>query len=278
MAKKKTTRTTAAGDDGGPVKASIGKPIGTDSAAVLKTGLRAKDTEEQPEIVDTRHLTPTTGPFAVPADADLSYISPELRYLAKPLALFQLEPINVKVHDESDLPAHQQSLRDFGIRRVLIARGANRMLEAGNGAAQAIQRNGWLYAPIALEDDTEQKAKAFGLADNAVGALASWDEVHLKQIRADIEGFELELDLDGLTEKFLAELGGLDSSTVADATSAETDGEDETDAGSVGHEQEQGQYLHRLQVVCKDEPDMLKLQTRLEKQGYTVKIMPTKVV
>jgi hypothetical protein len=234
-------------------------------------------TVESPEIVDTRHLTPTTGPFAVPADADLSYISPELRYLAKPLALFQLEPINVKVHDETDLPAHQQSLRDFGIRRVLIARGANRMLEAGNGAAQAIQRNGWLYAPIAIEDDTEQKAKAFGLADNAVGALASWDEKNLKQIRSDIDGFELELDLDGLTEQFLAELGGLDSSTVDDAASVGTDGEEESEAGSLSHEP-QAQYLHRLQVVCKDEPDMLKLQSRLEKQGYTVKPLPTKVV
>lgn len=235
---------------------------------------RSKAAVEVPTIVDTRHLTPTTGPFAVPADADLSYISPELRYLAKPLALFQLEPINVKDHGESDLPAHQQSLRDFGIRRVLIARGANRMLEAGNGAAQAIQRNGWLYAPIALEDDTEQRAKAFGLADNAVGALAAWNEEHLKQIRADIDGLDLEIDLDGMAEKFLAELGGLELSSEQPASEEETPTTEEPATA----EQPQSQYLHRLQVVCNGEPELLKLAGELEERGLTVKVLPTKVL
>lgn len=243
-------------------------------AAGRKPRAKVAKAKSPPAVVETPLRPPTTGRFAVPADADLSYISPELRYLAKPLALFQLEPVNVKDHNEIDLPAHQQSLREFGIRRVLIARGENLMLEAGNGAAQAIQRNGWLYAPIALEDDTEQQAKAFGLADNAVGALAAWNEENLKKVRADIEGLDLEIDLDGLAESFLKELGAELESAAESAEEADESesGEAETDAG------QQSQYLHRLQVVCQNEPEMLKLAGELESRGLTVKVMPTKVL
>lgn len=282
MAKKKPTNpptqeSTAAVDEGAAGTRTGSRTVpGPDTAAVSSKGRkRGKAVVEQAPVAMRR--PPTTGPFAVPADADLSYISPELQYLAKPLALFTLEPLNSKIHDEADLPLHQASLREFGIRRVLVARAADRVLEAGNGAAQAIQRNGWLYAPIALEDDSRERAQAFGLADNGVGALAAWSEANLAQIRQDIGELDLELDLDGMTERFLAELGGLEEPV---ATEQEPTAEQEpagTEPGSSAAVPG-AQYLHRLQVVCNGEAELLKLQGELEARGLTVKVMPTKMV
>lgn len=82
------------------------------------------------------------------------------------------------------------SIREFGFK-VPIVVDKNNIIVAGHTRFKAAKKLGLQEVPVIVADDlTEEQAKAFRLADNKVGEVATWD--------ADLLGEELSsiLDLD----------------------------------------------------------------------------------
>lgn len=145
--------------------------------------------------------------FAAPPDADLYYIPEQLRPFAVRIDSLKLDPANVKDHGEADLPTHQQSLRDFGIRRLIVVRSDNRQIEAGNGTCQAAAMNGWEYVPALFCHDDAGRAAAFALADNAISNLSGWNPDRVRELTSQALAYVGDLDIDALVKGVLADLG-----------------------------------------------------------------------
>lgn len=82
------------------------------------------------------------------------------------------------------------SIKEFGFK-VPIVVDKNNVIVAGHTRYKAAKKLGLKEVPVIIADDlTEEQVKAFRLADNKVGELATWD--------ADLLGEELSdiLDLD----------------------------------------------------------------------------------
>lgn len=199
--------------------------------------------------------------FSAPPDADLYYIPEQLRQFAVRIDSLVFDQANVKDHGERDLPTHQKSLEEFGIRRLLVVRRENRQILAGNGTAMASQRNGWEYVPVVFVDDDAKRGKAFALADNAIGALADWDEEQLKLLTADALEWAGALDIDALVGGILENLGA----ETSDETKEESDGgQQETPKVAVGDVL----VTRRVVVTCISEKQQLELIARLQSEGF----------
>lgn len=204
-----------------------------------------------------------TSPYLAgpPADVDLFYIPPELRQFAQRVDSLVLDPHNVKDHGEADLDAHQASLREFGIRRLVIVRTSNRQVEAGNGTCQAALRNGWEYVPVMFCDDDESRARAFALADNAIATLAEWNPDELRKLTADALSFVGELDLDGLVNSVLTNLGEELAEPEPEQSAAEQPAAGTVPVGEV-------LVTRRVVVTCTSENQQLKLIAELRGRGF----------
>lgn len=118
----------------------------------------------------------------VPADADLRYISPDLRPLAVPVAELLKDPRNARRHPDKNLTTIRDSFLRFGQRQALVVNRRNLVTEAGNGRLQVAQSLGWQYIAVSFEDDDALTATAFGLVDNQSALTAEWDD----EIRAEL--------------------------------------------------------------------------------------------
>lgn len=193
---------------------------------------------------------------------DLWYIPEQLRQFAVRIDSLVQDPHNVKDHGDVDLDAHQASLREFGIRRFVVVRQADRQIEAGNGTCLAAQRNGWEYVPVLFCDDDESRAKAFAFADNAIGTLAKWNEDEVAKLTADALQFAGELDLDGLVNSVLADLGIEPQPESTDQPAAEE--------GAPAAKVPVGEVMvqRRVVVTCRNEAEQLALIARLQGEGF----------
>jgi len=111
----------------------------------------------------------------------------------------ELDPVNARKHDDKNLQAIAESLKQFGQRKPIVVWG--RTVIAGNGTIVAARSLGWKQIEVArIPDDwDEQRVMAYALADNRSAELAEWNEEvlsdQLKQLELadwDVEalGFE----------------------------------------------------------------------------------------
>lgn len=97
------------------------------------------------------------------------------------------------------------SIREFGFKVPLVI-DSHGVIVAGHTRYKAAQKLGLEKVPCIVADDlTEQQVKAFRLADNKVGELASWDnellELELDGIEdLDMDAFGFDLDIDEPTQ------------------------------------------------------------------------------
>lgn len=196
------------------------------------------------------------------SDVDLNYIPVPLRPLAERCDSLVMDVMNVKDHGELDLPTHQASLRQFGIRRAVVVRRDNRQIEAGNGTVMAAIRNGWEYVPVLWVDDDQKTARAFALADNAIGSLALWNEENLKTL-ADEEFLFDDLALKDLADQVLSDLTKLEDQP-------ETDGGER--AGGSQPSDEDVTLSHRLIVTCNTQEAQIDLLKELKGRGLEVRL------
>ncbi len=106
--------------------------------------------------------------------SDLSYIAEGLRCLAVPIDELHIDPANARTDHALDRIA--ASLKSYGQRKPIIA---NRLqggkIEAGNGTWLAAKKLGWSHVAVVYVDDDPATAAAYGIADNRIGELSTWD-------------------------------------------------------------------------------------------------------
>ena len=103
----------------------------------------------------------------------------ELQVVYVPIKELTHDPQNARKHDEKNLQSIIASLVEFGQRKPIVALPDGTVV-AGNGTLEAATRLGWETIAVAYTPwDDEQKARAYAIADNRSGELASWDETIL---------------------------------------------------------------------------------------------------
>ena len=112
-------------------------------------------------------------------------IAPDLRPLARPIASLREDPKNARKHDKKNLDAIAKSLTEFGQRKPIVALADGTVI-AGNGTLAAAKALGWSEIAVATFED-EAKAKAYAIADNRAGELASWDDELLAESLAGLD-------------------------------------------------------------------------------------------
>jgi ParB-like nuclease family protein len=102
---------------------------------------------------------------------------------------------------KGDVAAIAASLREFGQHRVVVVQtGTNRII-AGNHLVLAAASIGWSNVDVTFVDDDDDTAIRRGIADNATGDKAKWDDEVLKGL---LDG--VGQDVPGLDDKLLARL------------------------------------------------------------------------
>jgi len=109
-----------------------------------------------------------------------------------------LDPQNAR---KGNVQAIANSLREFGQHRAIIAQKSTGRIISGNHTFLAAQTLGWSSVNVFWVDDDDEKALRRGLADNAVGDQAKWDDDALRKLLE-----ETGLDVPGLDQAQVAKL------------------------------------------------------------------------
>jgi site-specific DNA-methyltransferase (adenine-specific) len=98
-----------------------------------------------------------------------------------------LDPANARKHDDKNLKAIAESLKQFGQRKPIVVWG--RTVVAGNGTLVAARSLGWTEITVArIPDDwSVDQVTAYALADNRSAELAVWDEQVLTEQLKQLE-------------------------------------------------------------------------------------------
>lgn len=118
---------------------------------------------------------------SVPADADLSYITENLRGLAVPIGCLLADPANARLHPDDNMETIRSSLTAYGQRVPLSAniRHGQPVVIAGNGRLEASRQLGRQYVAVAFEDDDAVTASGYALVDNRSAEQARWNVARL---------------------------------------------------------------------------------------------------
>lgn len=117
-----------------------------------------------------------------------------------------LDAVNARRHGPRNLAAISRSLTEFGQRRPVVIRADGTIL-AGNGLATAARELGWTEVAVTVvpDDWTEERARAYAIADNRTGDLAEWDEKMLLETLEMLDGDAL-LEASGFSIEDLDDL------------------------------------------------------------------------
>ena len=124
-----------------------------------------------------------------------------------------LDPANARKHDDKNLKAIAESLKQFGQRKPIVVWG--RTVVAGNGTLVAARSLGWREISVARvpDDWDEARVMAYALADNRSAELAVWDEQvlseQLKQLELadwDVEALGFDAVVEPLKDVFEDEI------------------------------------------------------------------------
>jgi DNA modification methylase len=106
--------------------------------------------------------------------------------------------------NEKAVDAVATSLREFGFRQPIVV-DAEGVIICGHTRWKAAQKLGLAQVPVHVARDlTPEQVKAYRLADNATGELATWDYELLPLELADLKASSFNLGLLGFSEDGLA--------------------------------------------------------------------------
>lgn len=133
----------------------------------------------------------------------------------------QVDPLNVRVHDQRNKEAIKQSLQQLGAGRSIVM-DANNILIAGNGVYEQAKELGIPVKVIETDGKTliaikrtdlqphDQRRKALALADNKTSDLSVFDENALARLLSEIDADGI-IAATGFSQKEIDELlAGLD--------------------------------------------------------------------
>lgn len=97
-------------------------------------------------------------------------------------------------HNDNAVDAVANSIREFGFKVPLVV-DSEGVIVAGHTRYKAAQKLGLQTVPCLVADDlTDEQVKAFRLADNKVGEIATWD---LDALKVELDNIG-EIDLSGM--------------------------------------------------------------------------------
>lgn len=105
------------------------------------------------------------------------------------------DPENPRTHDERNLKAISDSLREHGQVEPLLVQKSTKMVIAGNGRMMAMKSLGWDNAHVVMLDVDDSQARKLSIQLNRSGELAGWDEAtltkHLQEL-GELADFSIE--------------------------------------------------------------------------------------
>lgn len=116
--------------------------------------------------------------------------------------------INNPRNNDNAVDAVASSIKNFGFKVPIVVDSNNKIIN-GHTRLKAAQKLGLEAVPVIVADDlTPEQVKAFRLADNKVGEIATWnDEMlaieleELKNLDFDMSEFEFEISDSQIQEK-----------------------------------------------------------------------------
>ena len=154
-------------------------------------------------------------------------------------------------NNDDAVDAVANSIKEFGWQQPIVVDNDG-VIIAGHTRYKAAEKLGLKTVPVVVAKDlTEEQVKAYRLADNKSGELATWDEELLED-----------------------ELVGIDDIDMADFGFDDSDKEvnDEADVDSLDLS-DNVEEKFELKVECQDEKSLEDLYDRLQKEGYTCNIL-----
>lgn len=197
----------------------------------------------------------------IDADADLSYLHPQLRPLAVPMADLIPDPKNARVRPREAIEYLKGSIGERGFRSVLIVQKnaeGKLIIRVGNGRYQAMSELGYQYIPALVFEEGDDDAVKHAIADNRTAELAGWDFAVLGEHLSTFD--DVDLATVGFTKDEVSTLlanndwGGLELDDTPDEVSDQTAPEDGEDVGGPKHEREAPKIVVKiLDATCRVE-------------------------
>ena len=154
-------------------------------------------------------------------------------------------------NNDDAVDAVANSIKEFGWQQPIVV-DIGGVIIAGHTRYKAAQKLGLKTVPVVVAKDlSEEQVKAYRLADNKSGELATWDDELLED------------ELVGIDDIDMADFGFDDSGKEVN---------DEADVDSLDLS-DNVEEKFELKVECQDEKSLEDLYDRLQKEGYTCNIL-----
>ncbi len=123
----------------------------------------------------------------------------------RPLAAIKPYDRNPRQNDAA-VEAVARSLKEFGFRQPIVVDQAG-VVVVGHTRLKAAERLGLTKVPVHVAKDlTPEQAKAYRIADNRTGDIATWDFELLPGELAELQGLDVDLSALGFDDDELAKL------------------------------------------------------------------------
>lgn len=186
----------------------------------------------------------------------LQHIEPSLRSLAIHIDQIHADQHNVRKHPEENLTAIKRSLETFGQQKPIVIDKHHTCL-AGNGTLLAARALGWTHLAAVTTGLSGSSARAYAIADNRTTDTSDWDIDKLAQQLAALQN---EMDFDHVAT-------GFDDQQIEDAINQAMHIENpslrDVDINDI----------HQLLVACDDEQQQQELFQRLDREGYSCRVL-----
>jgi DNA modification methylase len=128
-----------------------------------------------------------------------------MRITMWPIERVQPYEKNPRINDDA-VDAVARSIQEFGFRQPIVVDEHDTII-VGHTRWKAAQKLGLAKVPVHVAQDlTPAQIKAYRIADNQTGNIATWDFDLLPLELADLQGMEFDLDLLGFDSDELARL------------------------------------------------------------------------
>ena len=126
-------------------------------------------------------------------------LSPQISVAYRRIGDLKPDPANPRRHSKKQIRQIARSIETFGFN-VPVLVDAELKVIAGHGRLLACQELGWSEVPtLCLDHLTPAQARAFMIADNRLGEIASWDDRLLAEQLKDLSliGLDFSLEVTG---------------------------------------------------------------------------------
>ena len=167
-----------------------------------------------------------------------------------PIKDLKLNPRNPRVHPTSQVLALKGSLEEYDWTGPVLAQKGTKIVIKGHGTIKAARLRGDNKVPVIFHDWTDEKVKAYMIADNKLGELSYWDERELSRLLIEL-GENMDLKDLGFNER---ELDKLLKESVSEKEIVLKD-------------------FFEVIIDCSNEADQKKIFNELTKLGYKCRVL-----